>query len=88
MSTALLPLHEIESAFEYLFDNHPTCLDPLFDYFESFWMEPMSMKTWNVSNLNVKTNNISEGNIFSNFPILLSIYLSYRLVQPFHTSYR
>lgn len=64
MSLALLPIEKVELAFECLSKDHPDCLDPLFDYFESFWMESLALKLWNVSNLNIRTNNSAEGWIF------------------------
>ncbi|CAF3867561.1 unnamed protein product [Rotaria sordida] len=61
MAVPLLPLEKMNLAFEYLVDNHPACLDPLFNYYESFWMESLPLKLWNVSNIKIKTNNIAEG---------------------------
>ncbi|CAF1674122.1 unnamed protein product [Adineta ricciae] len=61
MALPLLPLEKVDSAFEFLLDDHPPCLDPLFDYFESFWMESVPVELWNVSNIKIKTNNIAEG---------------------------
>ncbi|CAF1405547.1 unnamed protein product, partial [Rotaria sordida] len=68
MAVPLLPLEKMNLAFEYLVDNHPACLDPLFNYYESFWMESLPLKLWNVSNIKIKTNNIVEGwhNRFAN----------------------
>ncbi|CAF1494087.1 unnamed protein product [Rotaria sordida] len=61
MAVPLLPLEKMNLAFEYLVDNHPACLDPLFNYYESFWMDSLPLKLWNVSNIKIKTNNIAEG---------------------------
>jgi hypothetical protein len=61
MSLALLPIDKVELAFECLFKDHPDCLDPLFEYYESFWMETLPLKLWNVSNLCIRTNNAAEG---------------------------
>ena len=64
MSLALLPIDKVGLAFECLFNDHPDSLDPLFDYYESFWMGSLSPKLWNVSNLVIRTNNAAEGKVF------------------------
>ncbi|CAF3605993.1 unnamed protein product [Rotaria sp. Silwood1] len=61
MALPLLPLNEVEFAFEELTEQRPDVLMPLFEYFDNFWMKTTSMYLWNVSDLKIRTNNNCEG---------------------------
>jgi hypothetical protein len=63
MALALLPLNEMEFAVEELAEEHPTALEPLFDYFNNFWMQQTPTHLWNASDLKTCTSNNCEGNI-------------------------
>ncbi len=88
VSLTLSPIDKVKLALECLYNDHPDSLDPLFDYYESFWMGSLSLELWNVSNLIIKTNNTAEGKIFLFHSLPLLTYVSCRLAQPFRSSYR
>ncbi|CAF0951855.1 unnamed protein product [Adineta steineri] len=48
MAFPLLPLEKMNLASEYLFENHPYCLESFFNYFQSFWKESVTLELWNV----------------------------------------
>ena len=64
MALPLLPLNEVEFAFEELTEQRPDVLMPLFEYF-NFWMKQTSIYLWNVSDLKIRTNNNCEDEITS-----------------------
>lgn len=64
MALALLPSGQIKPAFKSLVDHHPSALDDLFDYFESYWIKTVPISLWNVSKLKIRTNNNAEGETF------------------------
>ncbi|CAF4668775.1 unnamed protein product, partial [Rotaria socialis] len=61
MALPLLPLNEVEFAFEELTEQCPDVLAPLFVYFDNYWMKQISLILWNVSDLKTRTNNNCEG---------------------------
>ncbi|CAF4316853.1 unnamed protein product, partial [Rotaria socialis] len=60
MALPLLPLHEVEFAFEEPTEQRPDVLAPLFVYFDNYWMKQISLTLWNVSDLKTRTNNNCE----------------------------
>jgi hypothetical protein len=67
MALPLLPVQEIQRAYEELSENVPVELDPLFEYFENWWMKQVPLNLWNVSNLQSRTNNNVECKFISSF---------------------
>ena len=65
MVLPLLPLNEVEFAFDKLVEQHADVLKPLFNYFDDFWMNQISIHLWNVSDLKPRINNNCEGKIIS-----------------------
>ncbi|CAF3714124.1 unnamed protein product [Rotaria socialis] len=63
MVLPLLPLHEVEFAFEEPTEQRPDVLAPIFVYFDNYWMKQISLTLWNVSDLKTRTNNNCEGEI-------------------------
>jgi hypothetical protein len=72
MALPLVPLNEMECAFEEMFDKAPDSIKPLVDYFNGYWMRKVKLNLWNVSDLNVRTNNLVEGEFFPLFFISLT----------------
>ena len=60
MALPLLPAQDIERAYEELSEQIPSDLEPLFEYFDGWWMKQVPIKLWNVSNLKSRTNNNVE----------------------------
>ncbi|CAF3411283.1 unnamed protein product [Rotaria socialis] len=60
MVLPLLPLHEVEFAFEEPTEQRPDVLAPIFVYFDNYWMKQISLTLWNVSDLKTRTNNNCE----------------------------
>ncbi|CAM4848662.1 unnamed protein product [Rotaria magnacalcarata] len=61
MALPVLPLHEVEFAFEEPTEQRPDVLAPLFVYFDNYWMKQISLTLWNVSDLKTRTNNNCKG---------------------------
>ena len=61
MALPLLPVNDIQKAYDELNERIPVTLEPLFDYFESWWMKQVPLSLWNVSTLQSRTNNNVEG---------------------------
>jgi hypothetical protein len=64
MALALLPVNQIELAFEEIVNDAPASTEDLLEYFRNHWMKKVKLSLWNVSNLNVRTNNHVEGERF------------------------
>ena len=60
MALPLLPVHEVERAYEQLSGKMPVELEDLFEYFDSWWMKQVPLNLWNVSDLQSRTNNNVE----------------------------
>ena len=60
MALPLLPVKDVEQAFQELNEQIPEELEPLFEYFEGWWMKQVPIQLWNVSDLKSKTNNNVE----------------------------
>jgi hypothetical protein len=67
MALPLLPLQDIERAYEELNEKIPVELEPLFEYFDGWWMKQVPLRLWNVSDLKTRTNNNVECRIYSIF---------------------
>ncbi len=67
MALPLLPLQDIERAYEELNEKIPVELEPLFEYFDGWWMKQVPLRLWNVSDLKIRTNNNVEFRIDSIF---------------------
>ena len=65
MAMPLLPIREIEDAFDELVSQPPPQLIPFIDYFRNFWLGQTPIELWNVCDLDIRTNNQCEGMIFS-----------------------
>ena len=65
MALALLPLNQVELGFDDIVGDSPGCMQPLLDYFRSYWMTKVKISLWNVAALDVRTNNHVEGAFFS-----------------------
>jgi hypothetical protein len=61
MALPLLPVKDVPRAYEDLNEKIPVELEPLFEYFEGWWMKQVPLALWNVSNLQSRTNNNVEG---------------------------
>ncbi|CAF3946746.1 unnamed protein product [Rotaria magnacalcarata] len=88
MALLLLPLHEVEFAFEELNEQRPDVLAPLFVYFDNYWMKQICLTLWNVSDLKTWTNNNCEGEISLLSVFNGSIPLEFRLAQSLQSSCR
>ena len=64
MALPLLPLKDVEQAYEELYEQIPVKLEPLFEYFDEWWMKQVPLRLWNVSDLKSRTNNNVEGEIY------------------------
>ncbi|CAF1571389.1 unnamed protein product [Adineta steineri] len=51
MALPLLPVEDVQRAFETLSEEAPVELQPFFEYFEDWWMKKVPFRLWNVSNL-------------------------------------
>lgn len=60
MALPLLPLQDVERAYQELNDQASVELEPLFEYFENWWMKQVPLELWNVSDLQLRTNNNVE----------------------------
>ncbi|CAF4431060.1 unnamed protein product, partial [Rotaria sp. Silwood2] len=60
MALALLTRSKVEPAFEHLANNHPLSINDLFNYFEEFRIEKVSINLWSVHDLKVRTNNNAD----------------------------
>jgi hypothetical protein len=60
MALPLLPVKDVEQAYQELSEQIPVELEPLFEYFEGWWMKQVPIHLWNVSDLKSKTNNNVE----------------------------
>ncbi len=67
MALPLLPLAEVDVAFENIADECIDSMKPLLDYFQNFWMTKVPINLWNVSDLDTRTNNHVEGEIIIKF---------------------
>ncbi|CAM4798491.1 unnamed protein product [Rotaria magnacalcarata] len=88
MALLLLPLHEVEFAFEELNEQRPDVLAPLFVYFDNYWMKQICLTLWNASDLKTWTNNNCEGEISLLSVFNGSIPLEFRLAQSLQSSCR
>lgn len=66
MALALLPLDQVQVAFDDLRENSPEnikqTLHQLFLYFENQWMKNTPLALWNANGYCHRMNNICEGN--------------------------
>jgi len=67
MALPLLPVAEVDVAFENIADECIDSMKPLLDYFQNFWMTKVPINLWNVSDLDTRTNNHVEGEIIIKF---------------------
>jgi hypothetical protein len=61
MALPLIPLNQIECAFEEVANEAPDSIQPVIDYFNRYWMTRVKLSLWNVSDIDIRTNNIVEG---------------------------
>jgi hypothetical protein len=64
MSLPLIPLSDIEAAFDVIADGAPDSMRPLIEYFNRYWMTKVNWSLWNVSDFDLRTNNVVEGEYF------------------------
>jgi hypothetical protein len=64
MALPLLPLQDVEQAYQELNEQIPVELEPLFEYFENWWMKQVPLELWNVCDLKSRTNNNVECKIY------------------------
>jgi hypothetical protein len=69
MALALLPLNQVEDAFNEVKNDAPNCMKPLLTYFKSYWMGKVKLSLWNVADYDVRTNNNVEGAFLSLFSL-------------------
>jgi hypothetical protein len=65
MALALLPLNQVELAFNDIVTDSPHCIQQLLNYFKSYWMTKVKLSLWNVAEFDVRTNNNVEGTCLS-----------------------
>ncbi|CAM4834901.1 unnamed protein product [Rotaria magnacalcarata] len=63
MALPLVPLNQIECAFEDIVNKAPNSIQPLVDYFSRYWMTRVKWSLWNVSDVDIRTNNFVEGEL-------------------------
>ncbi len=56
MALPLLPVQDVERAYQELDEQIPVELEPLFKYFEGWWLKEVPIRLWNVSDLKSRTN--------------------------------
>jgi hypothetical protein len=76
MAMALLPLAEVDVAFEKISEECTQSMEPLLKYFQNYWMQKVPVSLWNVADLDTRTNNNVEGDNTFTFFIRLSITLA------------
>ena len=64
MALPLLPWKDVEQAYQELYEQIPVELEPLFEYFDEWWMKQVPLRVWNVSDLKFRTNNNVEGKVY------------------------
>ena len=57
MALALLPLNQVEFAFNDMVTDSPHCIQQLLNYFKTYWMTKVKLSLWNVAELDIRTNN-------------------------------
>ncbi|CAF0966860.1 unnamed protein product [Didymodactylos carnosus] len=65
MALPFLPINVVVNTFNELQDETPLAirknLQPLYDYFDNYWLNTIDLEKWNVYGLEHRTNNICEG---------------------------
>ena len=64
MALPLLPVQDVEKAYQELYENIPVELESFFEYFDGWWMKQVPLQLWNVSNLQSRTNNNVECKVY------------------------
>ncbi|KRY39064.1 hypothetical protein T01_3175 [Trichinella spiralis] len=62
LSTAFLPVPQVDTGVSLLEAGTTGTLAALFQYFRQEWMTDERLPLWNVHNVNIRTNNDLEGN--------------------------
>lgn len=63
MAMALLPIENVEEAFEHIKKQASNAIQSLMDYFNRYWMTRVKWNLWNVGDLELRTNNAVEGKL-------------------------
>jgi hypothetical protein len=79
MALPLLPVRDVERAYQKLKEQTSVELEPLFEYFENWWMKQVPIHLWNVSDLNSRTNNNVECNFYWILSRFLTLFCCYSL---------
>ncbi len=65
MALELLPLNQVELAFNDIATDSPYCIQQLLNYFKSYWVAKVKLSLWNVAELDIRTNNNVEDTCLS-----------------------
>lgn len=61
MCLALVPIENVEDAFNEIKIRAPSSTEKLIEYFDRYWMAKVKWSLWNVGDVKLRTNNIVEG---------------------------
>ena len=61
MCLALVPIENVEDAFNEIKNRAPSSTEKLIEYFDRYWMAKVKWSLWNVGDVKLRTNNIVEG---------------------------
>jgi len=79
MALPLLPVNDVQRAYEELNEQIPVELEPLFEYFDGWWMKQVPLHLWNVSNLKARTNNNVECRVYLILSSFIILFVSLQL---------
>jgi hypothetical protein len=72
----LLPVQDVEVAYQELYERIPVELEPLFEYFDGWWMKQVPLRLWNVSDLKSRTNNNVECRVYLILFCFITLFVS------------
>jgi hypothetical protein len=65
ITLALLPLNQVELAFNNIVTDSLHCIEQLLNYVKSYWMIKVKLSLWNIAELDVRINNNVKGTCLS-----------------------
>jgi hypothetical protein len=75
MALPLLPVPDVEQAYQEPNERIPVELEPLFEYFDGWWMKQLPIQLWNVSNLKSRTKNNVECTVYSISSYFITLFI-------------
>lgn len=80
MCLALVPIENVEDAFNEVKNRAPISTKKLIEYFDRYWIAKVKWSLWNVGDVELRTNNIVEGYIV--FLYLQMVHRMFRMESP------